>query len=230
MSALIIGGIVFACVFGGALFGMFLGTVLPKDHLSPDARDVIKVTMAMIAMLAALVLGLLTASAKSSLDDKESELRSAAAQVILLDRTMAEYGAETEEARDLLKQTLAARISQIWPEENATVTLGALGIALLALGLACMALIGLELLTFRGQRMATKSVASRGARRYAPPILLAGTCCYCRLDLPFHRLEIEARALLHRRELDEALGCLPNLLLYEDEAPELVQEPVVISE
>ena len=127
MSAWIIGAIVFACVFGGALFGMFLGTVLPEDHLSPDARDVIKVTMAMIATLAALVLGLLTASAKSSLDDKESELRSAAAQVVLLDRTMAEYGAETGEARDLLKQTLAARIGQIWPEENANMTPDALG-------------------------------------------------------------------------------------------------------
>ena len=127
MSALVIGGIVFACVFGGAIFGMFLGTVLPKDHLSPDARDVIKVAMAMIATLAALVLGLLLASAKSSLDEKESELRSTAAQVVLLDRTMAEYGAETRDARDLLKQILAARISQIWPEEKGNITLGTIG-------------------------------------------------------------------------------------------------------
>ncbi|MGA8690048.1 MAG: DUF4239 domain-containing protein [Methyloceanibacter sp.] len=127
MSALAIGAIVFACVFGGALFGMFLGTILPKEHLSPDARDVIKVSMAMIATLAALVLGLLTASAKSSLDDKESELRSAAAQVVLLDRTMAEYGAETQGARDLLKQIVTARISQIWPDEKAKLTPGAIG-------------------------------------------------------------------------------------------------------
>jgi len=127
MSALAIGAIVFACVFGGALFGMFLGTILPEDHLSPDARDVIKVAMAMIATLAALVLGLLIASANSSLDEKEGELRSTAAQVVLLDRTMAEYGAETKEARDLLKQTTAARISQIWPEENANVTPSAIG-------------------------------------------------------------------------------------------------------
>jgi hypothetical protein len=127
MNALAIGAMVFACVFGGALFGMFLSTILPKGHLSPDARDVIKVAMAMIATLAALVLGLLTASAKSSLDEKESELRSAAAQVVLLDRTMAEYGAETQEARNLLKQTIAARISQIWPGENANVTPGVIG-------------------------------------------------------------------------------------------------------
>jgi len=105
MSTLTTAAIVFASVFGGALFGMFLRAVLPERHLTPDARDVIKVAMAMIATLAALVLGLLLASAKSSLDEKESELRTTAAQVVLLDRTMAEYGAETRDARDLLKQS-----------------------------------------------------------------------------------------------------------------------------
>ena len=95
MSALAIGAIVFACVFAGAVFGMVLGRVLPKEHLSADAKDVIKVTMAMIATLAALVLGLLTASAKSSLDEKENEVRGWAAQVVLLDRTLAQYGPET---------------------------------------------------------------------------------------------------------------------------------------
>ena len=53
MSALTIGVIVFLCVFGGALFGMFLGRILPEHHLSTDAKDVIKVAMAMVATLAA---------------------------------------------------------------------------------------------------------------------------------------------------------------------------------
>jgi hypothetical protein len=119
MNPLTIASIVFAFVFGGALRGMYLGRVLPQEHLTPDARDVIKVSMAMVATLAALVLGLLTAAATSSLDDKEAELRSMAAQVILLDRTMAEYGPEMAEARTLLKQIVAARINLIWPEENA---------------------------------------------------------------------------------------------------------------
>ncbi len=88
---------------------MLLSKVLPKEHLSNDAKDVIKVTMAMIATLAALVLGLLTASAKNSLDDKENAVKSWASQVILLDRTLAEYGPETQDARDLLKQTVAMR-------------------------------------------------------------------------------------------------------------------------
>ena len=89
MTALEVAAIVFACVFAGALFGMFLSSVLPKEHLSENAKDVIKVTMAMLATLAALVLGLLTASAKSSLDDKENAVRSWAAEALLLDRTLA---------------------------------------------------------------------------------------------------------------------------------------------
>jgi type II secretory pathway pseudopilin PulG len=119
MSPLAIGTLVFVCVLGGVLIGILLGSVLPKHYLSADAKDVIKVSMAMIATLAALVLGLLTASSKGALDDKESELRSMAAQVILLDRTMAQYGPETQEARDLLKRITITRISQIWPEESA---------------------------------------------------------------------------------------------------------------
>jgi hypothetical protein len=114
MSALSIGAIVFVAVFAGALLGMFLGKVLPKEHLSAETKDVIKVAMAMIATLAALVLGLLTASAKSSLDEKENQVRGWAAQVVLLDRTLAAYGPETQGARDLMKQTFAARIEQIW--------------------------------------------------------------------------------------------------------------------
>lgn len=119
MTALGVATIVFACVFTGALFGMLLSKVLPKEHLSIDAKDVIKVTMAMIATLAALVLGLLTASAKNSLDEKEDAVMSWASQVILLDRTLAGYGPETQEARDLLKQTVAMRVAQLWPGSRA---------------------------------------------------------------------------------------------------------------
>ena len=57
--------IVFACVSGGALFGVLLRHVLPKDHLNNDTKDVVKLGMGLLATMAALVLGLLIASAKS---------------------------------------------------------------------------------------------------------------------------------------------------------------------
>jgi hypothetical protein len=116
MSALLVGGVVFACVFGSALFGMYLAAVLPKHHLSSDSKDIIRVAMAMIATLAALVVGLLIASAKSSFDTKDGELKSAATRVILLDRAMAQYGPETKDARDFLRAIVAMKIQQIWPE------------------------------------------------------------------------------------------------------------------
>jgi len=64
------------------------------------------------------VVGLLIASAKSSFDAKDGELTRAATRYVLLDRTMAEYGPETREARDLLRQILVMRLHQIWPEED----------------------------------------------------------------------------------------------------------------
>src|SRR5262249_45662617 len=77
------------------------------------------------ATLSAVVLGLLTGSAISSLAEKEGELRNAGVQFIMLDRTLASYGPQTKDMRDMLKQLLAQRISQIWPEEG-TVALAAL--------------------------------------------------------------------------------------------------------
>jgi class 3 adenylate cyclase len=61
-------------------------------------------------------------------------------------------------------------------------------------------------------------------------VLLARLRGYSRLNLRFHRLHVEARAFLHWRELHDALGRFCNLLLHEDETPELVGEPVVVSE
>ena len=119
MIALIVGAIVFACVFSGALFGMFYASVVPEHHLTGDSRDVIKMAMAMMATLSALVVGLLIASAKSSFDAKDSEMTRAAARLILFDRTMALYGPETQDIRNRVRQMVAMRISQIWPEENA---------------------------------------------------------------------------------------------------------------
>jgi hypothetical protein len=63
----LVAAIVFACVFGDALLGMFLGWILPQKHLSPESRDVIRIVMAMLATQSAVVLGLLTGSAITSL-------------------------------------------------------------------------------------------------------------------------------------------------------------------
>ncbi len=116
MNAMTVGGLVFALVFAGALLGMYLRTALPAHYLNEDSKDIIRIATAMIATLAALVVGLLIASAKSSFDNKNSALTRAATRFVLLDRTMAQYGPETRETRDLLRRFLVMRFRQIWPE------------------------------------------------------------------------------------------------------------------
>ena len=116
MSALAIGSIVFACVFGSALLGLFIGGALPVHHLSQDSKDVVKLGMGLIATTSALVLGLLIASAKTSFDSQNDEVKQAAANIVLLDRALAHYGPEG--ARDLIRRAIAFRLAATWPEDG----------------------------------------------------------------------------------------------------------------
>jgi hypothetical protein len=117
VSPIDVGCIVMACVFGGALLGMAIHTRLPEHHLTPDSKDVIKLGMGLIATMSALVLALLTNSAKGSYDTQRNELTQVAANVILLDRVLAHYGPETKEARDLLKLSVTGMINRMWPDD-----------------------------------------------------------------------------------------------------------------
>ena len=118
MSAIGIGLIVLVCVFGGSILGMVLHTILPEHHLSADSKDVIKLGMGLTATMSALVLALLTNSAKGSFDTQRNELTQMSANIILLDRVLAHYGPETKDARDLLKGTVANMINRMWPDEG----------------------------------------------------------------------------------------------------------------
>jgi hypothetical protein len=118
MSSLTISAIVFACVFGGALVGMFLRTRLPEEHLSPESKDVVKLGMGLIGTMTALVLGLLVASAKSSFDAQRQGVALMAANLIALDRALAHYGPEAQKARTLLAQSAEDMIRRTWPEDG----------------------------------------------------------------------------------------------------------------
>ena len=107
MNSIAVSLTVFACVFGGAVCGILLRRVLPQDHLSADSKQVVTMSMGLVATMAALVLGLLVTSAKSYYDAQSAELTQMSAKVILLDRLLAHYGQETKEVRDLLFQAFA---------------------------------------------------------------------------------------------------------------------------
>ena len=113
-----IGWIVFAMVFGSALLAMFVHDLLPERHLSSDSKDIVKLGIALIATMSALVLGLLVASAKSAFDTRSNQLVEASADIVLLDRALARYGPETEEARSLVQRWTAETLERFWPTQG----------------------------------------------------------------------------------------------------------------
>ena len=113
-SALAVSLIVLACVLGGAALGMVLRAILPKDRLSDESKDLIKLGAALLSTLTALVLGLLITSAKSSADVTADEVKQIAAKIIQLDRNLRHYGPEADEARDLLRRMVTANTDLLW--------------------------------------------------------------------------------------------------------------------
>ena len=107
----VIGLIVFACIFGGAMIGMFLRDVLPQQHLNAETKDVVKLAMGLIGTMTALLLGLLVASTKTAYDARKGELVQMAANFVLIDRVLAHYGPETKPERDQLRDSVARLIA-----------------------------------------------------------------------------------------------------------------------
>ena len=118
MNSSTIGFISAGCIFGGVLLGMLLQKVLPEHHLDTPSKDTVKVGAGMLATLTALVLGLLVSSAKSSFDAMNAGIAQTGAKIILFDHILANYGPETKEAREQLRQTVASTIERIWPEQK----------------------------------------------------------------------------------------------------------------
>lgn len=111
--------IVFACTFGAALLGIWSRIRLPNHHLSTESKDVVRIGMGLVATMAALILGLVVASAKSAFDAQDSAVRSVAADVMTLDRTLAQYGAETAPIRAAMRRAIEARLQKNWADGDA---------------------------------------------------------------------------------------------------------------
>ncbi|TCM81788.1 DUF4239 domain-containing protein [Rhizobium sp. BK068] len=114
MTALETGCIIALLLACAALVGTRVSRRLPGHHLSTDSKEAIKLATAVVGTLSALALGFLVASAKTAFDDAETELKTSAARLVLLDRVLAQYGAETAEARGRLANLVGARIEQSW--------------------------------------------------------------------------------------------------------------------
>jgi len=116
MYALSISLLAFVLMCAGAFAGVTVRPLLLAKHVHPDSREVVKMATGLVGTLAALVLGLLISSAKSSFDQKSGQVRQMTATMILLDDLLSQYGSDAAPARILLRQSVQPLANRIWQE------------------------------------------------------------------------------------------------------------------
>ena len=106
----------FVAISAGIAIGMALRNHVPADRLGPATKELIRLGAGFLATLAAVLLSLMIASAKSSYDTQDSHFRQLAAYLVETDQLLAQYGPETTEVRILMRQAVPAAIDRIWRE------------------------------------------------------------------------------------------------------------------
>ena len=122
MSDITVSLIVAACIFAGGMVGLVLHRVIPKAHLTKETQDVIRLGTGMLSVMASLVLGLLIATAKSTYDRTDHDIRSYAAELILLDETLRDFGNDAAAPRALLREYTARLMQDVWPPSGSRST------------------------------------------------------------------------------------------------------------
>jgi hypothetical protein len=121
MKHTVIAFLVFLCVFGSAMGGLYLRRKLPVHHVTGESTDAIKLATGLIATLAALVLGLLVSSAKNSLDSINGELVRNASAIMQLDHMLQSYGPAAQDLRKAIVQDYRQTVSLLSANEPSMV-------------------------------------------------------------------------------------------------------------
>jgi len=122
-NPLIIGFIAFLILSAGAFAGWTIRQRLPAHHLTDDTKNLVSVSMAVVATVSALVLGLLISNANTSFRALGGEVTTLSAQILRLDNILRRYGPHTYQARETLRQYAEQKTADLFPDDGADVRL-----------------------------------------------------------------------------------------------------------
>src|ERR1700712_2047768 len=108
----------FVAIFAGGVFGLYLHRLLPERHLTTETRDVVRLGVGMISLLASLTLGLLTSSAKTTFDGADQEIHSYTADIISMDGMLRDYGHEAHSPRQMLLEYTERAFRTTWGDQS----------------------------------------------------------------------------------------------------------------
>ena len=113
---------VFVLLFGGALLGMYFDPFPPADKLKEETRAHVQVAVGLLTSMFALLLSLQLSSGKTYFDTQEQDVTVMAARTLMLDRVLAHYGPEAQDARESLRHSVIDLLDQVWPMERSKVS------------------------------------------------------------------------------------------------------------
>ncbi|PPQ30482.1 bestrophin-like domain [Rhodopila globiformis] len=119
MSELLNAATLLLVLLGSAALGLLLRPLLSERHTTRETFELIQIVTTMLVTFAALVLGLLTSSAKTSFDRAGNDLQALGSDLIQVDQCLRDYGPGANTARALLRRYTAAAIADTWPTEPA---------------------------------------------------------------------------------------------------------------
>ena len=108
----------FISILFGTVIGMILKRSLPAEMLEGGSKDAIRLGAGFLSTLAALVIGLMIASAKNTYDTQNTNIRQLGTNAVLVDQMLTKYGPEARTARTLLRETIPSATARIWQENT----------------------------------------------------------------------------------------------------------------
>ena len=101
----------FLSILIGTAIGMILKKSLPAEMLEGGSKEAIRLGAGFLATMAALVIGLMIASAKNSFDSQNTNIRQLGTNAVLVDQMLTKYGPEARTARPEVASVMATASS-----------------------------------------------------------------------------------------------------------------------
>jgi hypothetical protein len=93
---------VFLCLMAASFGSRVLYERVPARHRIADTEDVVRLIATFFVVMTSLAVGLMLNTAKNTFESVDKNVHAYATQLILFDRTLKHYGADTGEARRLM--------------------------------------------------------------------------------------------------------------------------------
>ena len=122
-TPLAIAVLVFALILAGAFAGAMVRRRVPDHHLTDETKSLVSVSMAVVATISALVLGLLLSNANNSFTTVQGQVISLSAEILRLDQLLRKYGPDTKLAREKLREYAERKRDDLFPNDPADVRL-----------------------------------------------------------------------------------------------------------